>query len=89
MATKAEKVRELVKSMVKTAFIFERPDGSRGVVLKSSPRRKGFTVGLTDLTAADAKVIGESVTEVLRTLINPKAKEFVDSKVKVWNGERK
>jgi len=89
MATKQDKVTELVKSMIKTAFIFERPDGSRGVVLKSSPRRKGFTVGLTDLTAADAKVIGESVTEVLQTLIDPKAKEYVDSKVKTWDGERK
>ncbi len=89
MATKLEKVTEMVKMMVKTAFIFERPDGSRGVVLKSSPRRKGFTVNLTDLTAAEAKVIGEAVTEVLCTFINPKAADFVNGKVKVWDGERK
>lgn len=89
MSKRQEAVAEQVKNLMQTAFIFERPDGSRGVVLKSSPRRKGFTVNLTDLTAEDAGVIGEAVAEVLTTMIHPDAKEYVDSKCKTWDGSRK
>jgi len=87
--SKDERITEIVKPMLKTVFIFERPDGSRGVVLKSSPRRKGFTVNLTDLTKQDAQDLGAAVTETLLTLIDPQAKDFVDGKCKSWDGERK
>ena len=87
--SKDERVKAIVAPMLKTVFIFERPDGTRGAVLKSSPRRKGFTVGLTDLTKQDAEDLGAAVTETLKTLINPKAKDFVEGKCKTWDGERK
>ena len=85
----AAKVQEQVKLMLASIFIFESPDGSRGAVIKSSPRRKGFTVGLTDLTPEGAAVIGEAVAEVLGTLIHPDAQEWVDGKCKAWDGVRK
>jgi len=89
MSKRQDAVQEMVKTLVQTAFIFERPDGSRGVVLKSSPRRKGFTQNLTDMTPEQAAVIGEAVTEVLCTFIDPEAKEYVDSHCKSWDGTRK
>ena len=91
MSKRQEAIQEQVKSLIQTAFIFERPDGTRGVTLKSSPRRKGFTVNLTDLTPDEAKIVGDSVTEVLCTLISdePEAREFVEEKLKVWDGTRK
>ena len=88
-SNKTERVAELVEPMLKTVFIFERTDGSRGAVIKSSPRRKGFTVNLTDLTVEQAQDIGAAVTEVLCTLIHPDAAEFVEAKCKPWDGQRK
>lgn len=89
MSKRQEAVAEQVKALMGTAFIFEYPDGKRGVVLKSSPRRKGFTVGLTELTEEDCMVLGEALTETLLTLISPEAAEWVDAKCKTWDGTRK
>ena len=88
MATQAELVQAQVEDILKTVFIFERADGTRGAVIKSSPRRKGFTQNLTDMTPAKAKVVGLAVTEVLNTLIHPDAQEWVDKKCKPWDGKR-
>jgi len=87
--TKTERVQAILEPMMKTAFFFERPDGSRGVTIKSSPRRKGFTVNLDDLTAQEAEDIGAAVTEALKTAIHPDAQEWVESRVKKWDGKRK
>ena len=88
-AKAAEGIREKVKALFAGAFFFERSDGSLAVVVKSSPRRKGFTVNLTDLTADEAREVGQSVAEFLLVFTTPEGVEYARGRAKKFEGYKK
>jgi hypothetical protein len=88
--TKAARVKEVVKMLLANLFVFERTDGTRGAILKTSPRRPSFTVNLNDLNATECAAIGEAVTEVLETISSgaPEVKAYLDERCKKFEGRK-
>jgi len=89
--TKAARTKDLVKMFLTNLFVFERPDGTRGVILKTSPRRPSFTADLSALTPVECAAVGAAVTEVLTTISSddPEVKTYLDERCKKFDGKRK
>jgi len=88
--TKAQRVKEITKMLLTNLFVFERTDGTRGAILKTSPRRPSFTMNLEDLNATECKAVGEAVTEVLQTISSddPEVKTFLEERCKKYSGRK-
>jgi hypothetical protein len=89
--TKAARTKEIVKMLLSNLFVFERQDGTRGAILKTSPRRPSFTADLDALTPVECAAVGAAVTEVLTTISSdsPEVKAYLDERCKKWDGKRK
>lgn len=89
--TKATRTKELVKMLLTNLFVFERTDGTRGAILKTSPRKPSFTADMAALTPLECKAVGAAVTEVLETISSddPDVKAYLDERCKKFDGKKK